>query len=310
VGVFLRTTTSLFLVLAFLSSASVAAADTLAQAATATPTSPPPSGPTATAVPCVVPKSGVHIELENPSPYDTVMSGTTITIKGIAYDNTATAGPGISSVSIYLGDRNAGGESLGNALLGQPNPEAGSGSQFANAGFTLTTPSLPSGSGGRTIFTYAKSSVNNAEGVLQTPVYLNVAPTPVKGQVPTPVLPTPAACTPTPTTVPTATATTPPAVVATSTPLATAPATPTPLSVAPLVPVAPAAPSVSVVPVVPVAPVTGASPVPAAAAVPTTAQTTAPRGGGIPSELGLIVLALGSVVVGGGIALRRRERRH
>jgi len=303
VALFLRTTTSLFLVLAFLSSAGVAAADTLAQAATSTPTPPPQSGPTATAIPCVIPKVGVHIELENPAPYDTLISGTQININGIAYDTGATSGTGISSVSVYLGNRDAGGTALGNALLGQPNPQASAGSQFANAGFSLRTPALPSGNGGRTIYVYARSSVGNAEGVLQVPVYLNVAPTPVRGQVPTPVLPTPAPCTPTPTTVPTATATTAPAVVATSTPAPALPATPTPLTVATLVPAVPVAPSA---PSAPVATSTPAAAVPGAA--PAAAQTTAPRGGGIPSELGFIVLAVGVVIVGGGVALRRRER--
>jgi hypothetical protein len=302
VALFLRTTTSLFLLLAFLANAGVAAADTLAQAATATPT-PHPSGPTPTAVACVAPKIGVQIVLENPQPFDTLISGTQVVINGVAYDTGATAGSGISTVSIYLGSRDTGGTALGNALLGQPNPLVSAGSQFANAGFTLRTPSLPNGSGGRSIFVYAKSLVGNAEGVLEVPVYLNTAPTPVKGQVPTPNLPPPPPCTPTPTVAPTAAATSTPVPVvapATSTLLPTVPATPTPLSV--IAP--PAAPAVS-----PPSPAPAAA-APAAAASPVAAQTTAPRGGGIPSELGLIVLALGSVIVGGGIALRRRERRH
>ena len=115
-ALFLRTTTSLFLVLAFLSGAGVAAADTLAQAATATPT-PRPSGPTPTAIPCVVPKVGVQIILENPQPYDTLISGTQVVMNGVAYDTGATSGSGVSQVSLYLGSRDAGGMALGNALL-------------------------------------------------------------------------------------------------------------------------------------------------------------------------------------------------
>jgi hypothetical protein len=302
VALSLRITTSLFLVLACLVNASAVAADTLAQAATSTPT-PKPVGTPPTPIPCVVPKIGVHIELENPQPYDTLITGTQVNMNGIAFDTGATSGSGISQVSIYLGSRDAGGTALGNALLGQPNPEVPAGSQFANAGFTLRTSSLPNGSGGRSIFVYAKSSAGNAEGVLQVPIYLNVSPTPVKGQVPTPVLPTPAPCTPTPTSTPTTAATATPAAVAPSTPLPTVPATPTPLTVATLVPVAPAAPA---------APAAGAgapAAAPAPAASPVAAQTTAPRGGGIPSELGLIVLAVGAVIVGGGLAIRRRERR-
>ena len=304
-ALFLRTTTSLFLVLAFLCSASVAAADTLAQAATATPT-PRPSGPTATAVPCVIPKTGVIIVLANPQPYDTLISGTQVVMTGVAYDTRATSGSGISQVTAYLGARDAGGTSLGTALLGQSNPLFPSGSQYANAGFTLRTPSLPQGSGSRSIFVYAKSSVDSSEGTLEVPIYLNTAPTPVRGQIPTAVLPTPPPCTPTPAPTPTSPPTSTPVpaqAVATSTPLPTVPATPTPLAVVPPAPVPPAAPAAPAV--------TAPSPAPAGAGAPApaAAQTVAPRGGGVPSELGLIVLAVGSVIVGGGIALRRRERR-
>jgi hypothetical protein len=246
--------------------------------------------------------------LENPQPYDTLISGTQVTMNGVAWDNTATSGTGVSQVSLYLGSRDSGGTSLGNALLGQPNPLASAGSQFANAGFTLRTPTLPQGSGRRSIFVYAKSTSGSAEGVLEVPIYLNTAPTPVKGQVPTAVLPTPAPCTPTPT----ATATTPPTAtpvpvvaVATSTPAAVTTPAPTPFTVVAPPTVVPVAPGV---PAVPAAPASPAAAAPAAAPA-TTAQTTAPRGGGIPTELGLIVLALGAVIVGGSVALRRRERR-
>jgi hypothetical protein len=255
----------------------------------------------------VVPKVGVQIILENPQPYDTLISGTQVVMNGVAYDTGATSGSGVSQVSLYLGSRDAGGMALGNALLGQPNPLVPAGSQFATAGFSLRTPTLPQGTGGRSVFVYAKSTVGNAEGVLEVPIYLNVAPTPVKGQIPTPVLPTPAPCTPTPTSTPTSAPTSTPVPVqpvAPSTPLPTVPATPTPLSVVPPAAVPPAAPAV-----------TAPSPAPAGAgaaapaAAPAAAQTVAPRGGGVPSELGLIVLAVGAVIVGGGIALRRRERR-
>ena len=256
-AVFLRTTTSLFLVLAFLSSAGVAAADTLAQAATATPTAPPPSGPTATPIACVAPPHGIQIILENPAPYDTLDSGTQVVMNGVAYDTTATSGTGISQVSIYLGSRDAGGIALGNALLGQPSPLASAGSQFGNAGFTLRTPTLPEGNGGRSVFVYAKSTSGSAEGVLEVPIYLNVAPTPVKGQIPTAVLPTPAPCTPTPTATPTTppTATPAPVVAAvTSTPLAALPTTPTPFTVVAPPTVVPLAPVAPVGPVSPAAP--------------------------------------------------------
>ncbi|MBV8718816.1 MAG: hypothetical protein JO020_03675 [Chloroflexi bacterium] len=296
VVVFVRSLT-LFLVLTLTAGSATSA---FAQA-TATPA----ATATATPVGCVNPTSGVHIELENPAPGDTLMTGTQVVINGIAFDTGSTSGPGISSVSVYLGPRDAGGLFLGTAILGQANPNVPSSSQFATAGFTLRTPALPAGNGGRSIDVYARSLVGNAEGTLEVPIFLNAAPTPVRGQVPTAVVPPPPTCTPTPTPAATATATpVPPPAAPTAPPTATrsslfATSTPIPLAPAPA-PAAPAAPP-------------AAAPAPAAAAPaavsPATAQTTAPRGGGIPSELGLLILAVGSVVVGGGLALRRRERR-
>jgi hypothetical protein len=309
VPVFLRTVIASLVLLTLPAGATAVSAERLEQAATATPT--PTSGAAPTPVPCTTPPSGIQIVLENPQPGDTLLTGTQVVINGIAYDTRATTGSGIASVTVYLGARDQGGLALGTALLGQPNPSAPAGSQFANAGFTLRTPALPSGSGARTIFVYARSILDNSEGVLQVPVFLNTAPTPVRGQVPTPVLPPPPVCTPTPTpsATPSATSTstsTPAAAAAvatppTSTPVAGLAATPTPITApAPLAP----------------APVSTATPTPAAAApvapvatvAPATAQTTAPRGGGIPTELGLLLLGAGAAIVGGGMALRRKRR--
>jgi hypothetical protein len=252
----------------------------------------------------VNPPSGVQIILENPQPGDTLISGTPVVINGVAYDTRSAAGSGINSVQVYLGSRDAGGIALGTAVLGQPNPNVSATSPYANAGFTLRTPNLPNGTGGRSIFVYAHSIVDNSEGSLEVPIYLNTAPTPVRGQVPTAVLPTPPPCTPTP--VPTATnapTNTPaPAVANTSTP--TPFSTPTPLSIATLPPAPPPAP-VAPAPAAPAAPAPVA---PAPVAVnPAAAQTTAPRGGGIPNEVGLVLLAVGATIVAGGLRLRRRR---
>src|SRR5579871_202151 len=140
------------------------ATTTFAQA-TATPT--PTTGTAPTPIPCSVPPFGIVIQLENPSPGDTLMSGTQVVMNGIAYDTGSTTGPGISSVTIYLGNRDQGGISLGTAILGQPNPAAPAGSPLANAGFSLRTPVLPNGSGSRTLFVYARSLVGNAEASIQ-----------------------------------------------------------------------------------------------------------------------------------------------
>jgi hypothetical protein len=264
----------------------------------------PTATPAATAVPCVSARQGIQIVLQNPQPGDTLVSGSSVVMSGIAYDPASTSGPGIASVRIYLGDRTAGGLSLGTATLGQPNPQASPGSQFATAGFTLRSSTLPAGSGGRSIFVYAQSALSPAEGVLEVPVFLNAAPTPVRGQVPTPVLPPPPACTPTPLPVPTATPTSVPAAIVAPPPAAAAPPTPTPFPTLALpAPGALAAPAPAAPP---------AAPKPQAAPAPATAPatvTTAPGGGGIPSELGLAVIAAGTLVLGGGWALRRRERR-
>jgi hypothetical protein len=257
--------------LAMVGLGTVASAAPLDQAATPTPV------PTCTALP-----TGVVIVLENPQPGDTLFTGQPVNINGM---------------------------SLGTALLGLPSPQAGPGSQFANSGFSLRTPNMPQGNGSRTIFVYAKSSVTDTEGVLQVPIYLNAAPTPVKGQVPTAVIPPLPACTPTPvltaTAVPAAATATP---VAAAAPAAVAtvavPVVPTPF------PTLPPLPTPAPLPAAPVAaPAPAAAAASPAAVAPVAAQTTAPRGGGIPSEFGLALLAVGALVMGGGVALRRRQRR-
>jgi len=290
-------------VLAVFGVGTVASAEPAQQAATATPAG---AGQTCTST------QGIQLSLANPQPGDTLLSGVPINISGIAYDAASNSGSGIASVMVYLGDRNAGGLSLGTALLGQPNPEAPAGSQFANAGFRVRTPSLPTGSGARTLFVYARSAITNAERILQVPVFLNSAPTPVRGQVPTTVLTAAPACTPTP--VPTAIPTAAPAAAAAAATAAptvvfapTLAALPTLALPAPAPAAAPAAPAAPAPAAPAPAPATPAAAAPAVAPA-TAAQTTAPRGGGIPSELGLALVTAGAVVLAGGMALRRRQR--
>lgn len=261
----------------------VASAEPAAQAAPTTTTT------------CVSPPQGIVISIATPNPGDVLASNSNVVVSGVAYDTAATADPGIDRVSVYFGDRDAGGLFWGNALLGQPNPLAGSG-PLANAGFTLRSPTLPAGSGSRDIFFYAHSAISNKEASTSVPVYLGAAPTPVRGQVPTPVLPPPPACTPVPTPTPT------------NTPVPAAPAIPPAPTLAPTVSLPPIVP-----PALPAAPTTApaviAQPVPttAPAVAPSTA-TTAPRGGGIPAGLGLAVLGVGGLIIGGGFLARRRER--
>jgi hypothetical protein len=265
--------------------------------ATATPT--PTRTAAATPIPCSTAPAGVVIMLENPSPGDTLLTGTQLVMNGIAFDTRSTSGPGIALVTIYLGPRDAGGVSLGTATLGQPNPSVPAGSPLSTAGFTLRSSALPGGSGPRSLFVYARALQDNTEGVLEVPIFLNSAPTPVRGQVPTAVVPTPVPCTPTPvatnTPVPPTNA---PVSAATSTPVIAA--TPTPINVVAPLPPAPVAPA----PAAPAAQV--ATPAPVVAVAPTTAQT-APRGGGIPSEVGLGLVVLGAAIAGAALTLRRRR---
>jgi hypothetical protein len=294
---FLRT--FLAAVILVMSGASLALAEPVDQAATPTAQ---PSG-------CVVPPQGIVIVVENPQPGGSLSPGSSVVMNGVAYDQSSTSGPGISSVTAYLGSRDAGGVFLGTTVLGQPNPTVSSDSPFATAGWTLRSATLPSGSGARSIFVYARSSITNREGSLEIPIFLGPPPTAVRGQVPTPVLPPPPACTPTPTPAPTSTPTATPlavpaAVAAGPTAAATAAAVATVVvpTLAPL-------PEVPTPTLRPTATPIGSAPAAAAPAPVTTAPaaTTAPRGGGIPAELGLPLLAAGALVFGAGYMLRRRK---
>lgn len=259
--------------------------------------------PTATSTTtCVTPSQGIAVLISAPNPGDVITPGLNVTVSGIAYDTGATTDPGIDRVSVYFGDRDAGGLFWGTAALGQPNPLASSGPQ-STAGFSLRSPTIPSGSGGRDIFVYAHSSITGKEGIASVPVFLGAAPTPARGGVPTPVLqPTaaPAICTPVPAASPTPTSTSTPVPAAAA---PTTPPTPTsrPTVAAPVV--APPIPQ----PVATSAPV--AAPAAAPAAVAPTTATTAPRGGGLPIGVGLALLGVGGLIVGGGYLARRREQR-
>lgn len=284
-------------VILVMSSVSVVLAEPVDQAATATP------APTPT---CVVPPQGVVLQVSNPNPGASLSPGSNVVITGVAYDQTSQSGAGISSVTAYLGSRDAGGIFLGNAVLGQATGGSG---PVANAGFTIRSTTLPTGSGSRSIFVYAQSSVSNAQTSLEVPVFLGPPPTAVKGQVPTAVLPPPPACTPTP--LPTATAA-PTATPAPAAPPVAPPSAATPAAPAAVPTLAPtvALPTLAPLPTPAPAAQPGAMPgapgaTPVSAVAP--AATTAPRGGGIPAELGLPLLAAGALVFGAGYALRRRK---
>jgi hypothetical protein len=293
--VYLIPRTFLTAVILVLSSGSAVFADPADQAATPAPT---PS--------CVVPPAGIIIDVSNPNPGASLNAGGNVVITGTAYDQAATSGSGISSVTAYLGSRDAGGIYLGTATLGQSTGGAG---PAASGGFTLRSSTLPVGSGSRSIFVYAQSAISGNTASVEVPVYLGPVPTAVKGQVPTAVLPTPPACTPTPTPAPTTapTSTPLPAPVVATPAATTAPVVRAAPTVAPTIALPTLAPLPTPAPVAtPAASQPAAAPTPGSAVAPATA-TTAPRGGGIPGELGLPLLAIGAIVFGGGYALRHKR---
>lgn len=246
---------------------------------------------------CVVPPQGIVVAIDTPNPNAEISPGSNVTVTGVAYDTASTTGSGIDRVSVFLGDRDAGGIFWGDATLGQPSPQLGAAQNAA--GFTRRSPTIPLGAGQRDIFVYAHSS-SGREASTSISVFLGPPPA---GQA-TPAVPAPRpVCTPVPTPTSTPVAATPTATAVPPQPTATPRATVAPAANAP----APAAPAAAApAPAAPAPAPAAAAPAPAPA---TAAQTTAPRGGGIPVELGLLLFTAGAGVVGGGLAWRRRERR-
>lgn len=114
---------------------------------------------------------GPTLEVANPSPSALLTPGV-MDIQGLAYDENAEQGVGVDRVSVFLGDRDEGGEFLGYATLGLPNPQSveGGDAQFALAGWRLRTPALKGGGQQRELTFYARSSVNGVETIEAIPV--------------------------------------------------------------------------------------------------------------------------------------------
>ena len=94
----------------------------------------------------------------NPQPNDLVPRGRLV-MHGVAFDRAAADGSGVDKVSVFLDDRDAGGQHLGDAKLGEPNA----------AGFSVSA-DLSRASGKHTLFVYARSSVSGKEAVLSFPI--------------------------------------------------------------------------------------------------------------------------------------------
>jgi hypothetical protein len=114
---------------------------------------------------------GPTLDVANPGPGEMLTPGVMI-IEGIAYDDNAEQGVGVDRVAVFLGDRDEGGQFLGDARLGLPNPQGveGGDPQFARAGWRLRTPVLKGDGQERDLVVYARSSVSGAETVEVIPV--------------------------------------------------------------------------------------------------------------------------------------------
>lgn len=134
------------------STALVAAAGLTAGAALAAPD---PAGPT--------------LEVANPSAGDMLTPGS-LMIQGVAFDAAASTGAGIDRVSVFLDDRDGGGQHLGDATLGMPNIMSGQPAQFADAGWMLVTPALKGTGDGHMLCVYARSSVTGQETEMEIPI--------------------------------------------------------------------------------------------------------------------------------------------
>jgi hypothetical protein len=121
------------------------------------------------------PVEGPTLVVANPSPGNMLTPGKLI-MEGVAFDTLATEGVGIDRVSVFLENRDAGGAHLGDAALGAPNIMGTQSTQFASAGWTITTPALEGYGDGHTIFVYARSAVTGAETVMQIPVIIGEKP--------------------------------------------------------------------------------------------------------------------------------------
>jgi hypothetical protein len=120
---------------------------------------PAPPPPPAAALPATTqPGPSLVLSVGNPQPGDLVPRGRLV-MQGVAFDRSAPQGSGIDKVSVFLDDREAGGQHLGDATLGQPNA----------AGFTINA-DFSRASGKHMLFVYARSSITGREAVLSFPI--------------------------------------------------------------------------------------------------------------------------------------------
>jgi polysaccharide biosynthesis protein PslG len=113
----------------------------------------------AASLPAVVqPGPSLVLTIGNPQPGD-LLPRSKYVMQGLAFDRAAASGSGVDRVSVFLDDRDAGGQHLSDATLGQPTP----------TGFSATI-DLSRLSGSHTLFVYARSAVSGNESVVSFPV--------------------------------------------------------------------------------------------------------------------------------------------
>ena len=115
--------------------------------------------PVAASLPAAVqPGPSLVLSVGNPQPGDLLPRGKYV-MQGLAFDRAAPGGAGVDRVSVFVDDRDAGGQHLSDATLGQPTP----------TGFSATI-DLSKLSGKHMLFVYARSAVTGKESVVSFPV--------------------------------------------------------------------------------------------------------------------------------------------
>jgi hypothetical protein len=103
----------------------------------------------------------------NPSAGDRLLQGSLV-MQGIAFDPAASSGTGIDRVSVFLGDRDAGGVHLGNAVMDSTDTPTNT----VRGGWTLATTVLRGTGVARTLYVYAHSGLSGREAVTLIPILI------------------------------------------------------------------------------------------------------------------------------------------
>jgi hypothetical protein len=125
--------------------------------------------PSTTTPTTATPSATVVLNVFNPDPGATVLSGAYI-MQGAAWDTAAQSGIGVDRVDVFLDDRDLGGLHLGTAMLGESNPAVQSGSQFSTAGWTLMADFPSNQKGLHALFFYVHSTVSGGETIKEIPI--------------------------------------------------------------------------------------------------------------------------------------------